>query len=206
MFSRRSLLAFLIGVAVLVQPVVGNGPGPDPQYTYEVTPINLSNDEEVESMYHLPSVAYGDSLKVELTRNAVNTTISRPEETTADALKSMTDVQFLADDAEDQYYRIDARVTNGTFRLDATPVSARMVAEELAVVPENAQTPVQEAMDGEITYFCQVPAALIAKDDRFLLVQSVETELVSDPLVVPKLIVYALGIALIVWAVVTSTK
>jgi hypothetical protein len=206
MFSRRSLLAFLIGVAVLVQPVVGNGPGPDPQYTYEVTPVSLSNDEMVESMYSLPEVAYSTGPKVEVTRNAVNTTVSRPEGTIDAALRSMTDVQFLADDVDDQYYRIDARITNGTFRLDATPVSARRVAEELVIAPENAHPLIQESMDGKTKHFRRVHATLVAKDDRFLLVQSVETELVPDPLVVAKLIVYTLGMSLIVWAVVTSTK
>lgn len=42
MISRRSLLAFLIGFVVLVHPVVGNGPGPDSRYTYDVTPVDLS--------------------------------------------------------------------------------------------------------------------------------------------------------------------
>lgn len=156
----------------------------------------------VESMYSLPAVAYGTGPKVEMTRNAVNTTVSRPEGAISGALRSMTDGQFLADDAEDQYYRVDARMTNGTFKLDAIPVSPRIVVEELAIAPEKAQMPIQETMNGKTTHSRRIPATLVAKDDRFLLVQPVETELVPDPLLVPKLIAYALGMALIVWSIV----
>jgi hypothetical protein len=205
MLSSRTFLAFLIGFVVLIHPVVGNGPGPDPQYTYEVTPINLSNDETVEAMYSLPAVAYGVGPQIEITKNAVNTTVSRPEGMIGHELRSMTDVQFLSDDAGDQYYRIDARVTNGTFKLDATPVSARMVAEELVIAPKEAPTLVQEVMNGTMTHWTKVPATLVAKGDRLLLVEPVETERVSDPWAVPKLIGYTLGVALILWAVVTAS-
>jgi hypothetical protein len=201
----RTFLAFLIGFIMLIHPVVGNGPGPDPQYTYEVTPINLSNDETVEAMYSLPAVTYGSGPQVEITRNVMNTTLSRPERIIDPALRSMTDGQFLADDAGDRYYRVDARITNGTFRLNATPVSARMVAEELAIAPEEAPTPVQEAMNGTMTHSTKVPVTLVAKADRLLLVEPVETERVSDPWAVAKLIGYALGVALILWAVVTAS-
>lgn len=80
-----------------------------------------------------------------------------------------------------------------------------MVAEVLAITPENAQILIQEVLNGKKNHTRRV-SALVAKDDRFLLVQPVKTELVSDPLVVPKLIAYALGVALIVWAVVTNKK
>ncbi|MFC6963001.1 hypothetical protein [Halocatena marina] len=201
MRSFRALFAFLIGFALLIQPVVGNGPGSDTQYTYEITPVNISDTESVESMYHLSAVVYGTDSQVGMTRAAASTTVSRPKETISPALSGLIDVQFLVDDTKDQYYRVDARIVDDEFRLGATPVSARTVAEELAVAPDTTPTTIREILNGEPAHFYRISPTLVAKDDRFLLVEPANTECVADPLAVPKLISYAFGAALMVWSI-----
>lgn len=201
MRSFHALFAFLVGFVLLVHPVVGNGPGSDTQYTYEITPVNISDNESVETMYHLPTVIYGTDSRVRMTRTAANTTVSRPKETISPALRGLFDVQFLADDTKDQYYRVDARIVDDEFRLDATPVSARTVAEELAVTPDTTPTTIREILNGEPAHFHRISSTLVAKDDRFLLVEPANTECVADPLAVPKLTGYAFGAALVIWSI-----
>lgn len=196
--SARTVVAFLVGVALLLQPVVGNGPGPDARYGYETTRVDLSNDETVEEMYRLSAVAYGTSERVEAVRAAANGTFARSESAVDPYVEDLTDARYVADDVRDRYYRVDARVTDGRFRLDATPVSAAEVARDLAVEADDAAPVVRDVLDGRTTASRRADATLVADDGRYLLVWVAVAERHSDPLVIPKVLGYALGVTLVV--------
>ena len=51
MTSTKQLVGLLIRLLTLIHPLVGNGPGPDTQYSYSVTDVNLTNGETVENLY-----------------------------------------------------------------------------------------------------------------------------------------------------------
>lgn len=204
MQSRVALLVIVVGVAVLTQPVVGNGPGPDRRYTYAGTEVNLTNDEAVEALYAHSMVEYGTGETLRPVREATNETVSRPLAAVPDPVRELTRVKFLADDVGDQYYRLDARVDGNQFRLDATRVSERAVAEELAVRPQDAPRTIRDALDGNESTFERVNATLVRTDGRYVLVRAVKTELVPDPYVLVKVPAYAVGLALVVLGLVAG--
>ena len=203
MVSSRVLLILLIGMAILTQPILGNGPGPDTEYTYEVAPLDFSDNEAVEVLYNHPEVVYGTNEQLDVTRNAANETVTRSEDAVSDSLRGLVDGRFLADDFEDQYYRLDGRIENGTFELDSDSVSARTVAVALAKSPENASQPIAAAVTGDRTSDTRVAGAVVRTDDDFVIVYPTESRPVSDPYAVPKIISYALAVSLIIWAGVT---
>ena len=194
--SRRILLV-LAGLAVLTQPVVGNGPGPDIDYTYEVTPVTLDDDESVAVLYEHPEVLYGTGGQVDFARDAVNETVVRPS-TVTDSLRTLTDTPYLADDVNDQYYRVDARITDGQFRLDTTPVSAREVASALAIDRSDAPPAITQALDGKTTVQRATNATLVTDGEEYTMVYVGDTESNPDPLAVLKVFAYALAIVAIV--------
>jgi hypothetical protein len=185
---------------ILAQPVVGNGPGPETQYTYEVEPIDLSNDESVEIMFEHPAVAYQRSSTVRVVRNAPTETFAEDAEIIAPELRDLTERRFFADDSGDQYYRVDARSTNGTFELDASPVSARVLVEELGVPLADAPEPIREAVEGDVRSRTKSAPAIVTDGDRALLVRVVDTESVPDKLALVKIPAYAVGVALVIYA------
>ena len=204
MVSRRVLAAFFLGVVILLQPIYGVGPGLNTQYTYDTTTIDLSDNESVGKMHQLPVTEYGTGVQLDATREAANTTVTYPDSDVPPDLRTLLDFRILADDFEDQYYRIDARITDGTYRLDATPVTANTVADELAIAPETAPQPVRAVLDDEMTSRSKAPPTLVEVDDRFVLVQPVDSEQVPDPYTIPKLVAYALALAAILWAVIAA--
>jgi len=200
MRSSRAFFALLLGMAILTQPILGNGPGPDTEYTYQVTPLDFSDNEAVESLYNHPEVVYGTNEQLDVTRNAANETFSRPEDAVSDAVRDLVDGRFLADDFGDQYYRLDGRIENGTFELDSDSVSARTVAVALAKSPENASQPIAAAVTADRTSDTRVAGAVVRTDDDFVIVYPTESRPVSDPYAVPKIISYALAVSFIIWA------
>ncbi|MFB6171592.1 MAG: hypothetical protein ABEJ23_03595 [Haloarculaceae archaeon] len=204
--SRRVALALLVGVLLLAQPVVGNGPGQDVRYTYAVTQVSVGSGEAVETMYHLPAVAYGTGSQLAAVRAAANDTYTRPVEAVDPAVRALTDRRFVADDAGDQYYQVEARVVNGTFELRARRAPPRDVAAALAVSPREAPPAVQDALNGDVQSPRKDPVTLVRSGDRFLLVRPVATEHVPDPLTLPKLFGYAVGIALLTWAALSWSR
>ena len=200
MRSSRAFFALLLGMAILTQPILGNGPGPDMEYTYQVTPLDFSDNEAVEDLYNHPEVVYGTNEQLDVTRNAANETFSRPEDAVSDAVRDLVDGRFLADDFEDQYYRLDGRIENGTFELDSDSVSARTVAVALAKSPENASQPIAAAVTADRTSDTRVAGAVVRTDDDFVIVYPTESRPVSDPYAVPKIISYALAVSFIIWA------
>jgi len=200
MVVPREALLLVIGLLLLAQPVVGNGPGPETQYTYEVEPVNLSNHESVEILFEHPAVAVQRSSTVRVVRNAATETFSEEAEIVAPELRDLVDRRFFADDSGDQYYRVDARITNGTFKLDASPVSARAVVEELGVSLTDAPEPIRAAVDGDVTSRTEAQATVVTDGDRALLVRVVDTESVTDRLAIVKIPAYAVGVALVIYA------
>lgn len=186
-----------------MHPVVGNGPGPDTRYSYSVTEVDLEDNETVENLYRAPSVTYGTGSQVEIVRDARNETLTRPKSTLESTVIDLTNVRYLADDVHDHYYRVHASVANGTFQLRATRVSARTVAKNVSVTPEEADPVIRNVLDGQQTVSKRVNATVVRQDDRYLLVRPVETKRVSDPFAVVKITGYALGIALIIGALVS---
>ncbi|GGN20039.1 hypothetical protein [Halarchaeum nitratireducens] len=199
MVSARTLLALLVGLAILTQPVVGDPPGLDTQYTYGATPFGADDGEAVHSLYHLPAVGYGVDSQLTVVRQAANDTVTRPVDEVPPEVERLTEVRFLADDRGDQYYRLDARIDGETFTLNATPVSARAVAADLAVAPADAPAPIRDALDGNATSRQSYPAAVLRTDDGYALVRTVATERVPDPYTVPKIAAYGFAVALVVW-------
>ncbi|QLC34322.1 hypothetical protein EFA46_008920 [Halarchaeum sp. CBA1220] len=200
MVSARTLLALLVGLAILTHPIVGDAPGLDTQYTYEATPVDLDDGETVQSLYHLPEVAYGVASQKTAVEQAANDTVTRPVSDVPPEVERLTDVRFLADDVGDRYYRVDARIDGDTFTLDATAVDARTVAAALAVAPADAPAVVRDALDGNATSSEELPATLVRTDGGYVLVRATGTTQVADPLTIPKLALYAVGISLLVWA------
>jgi hypothetical protein len=115
-------------------------------------------------------------------------------------LRDLIDRRFFADDDGDQYYRVDARITNGTFKLDATPVSERAVVDELGIPLSDASSPIRVAVDGDVTSLENAEPTIVADEDRALLVRIADTESVPDRLAIVKIPAYALGVALVIYA------
>ncbi|GAA0302506.1 hypothetical protein GCM10009066_15720 [Halarchaeum salinum] len=199
--SARTAVVFLVGLAILTQPIVGDAPGLEDSYTYGATPLALDDGETVATLHHHPAVGYGVADQLELVHRAANDTVSQPVDAVSPAVERMTSFRYLADDPGDQYYRINARVANGTITLDATPVSARTVAEDLAIAPADAAAPVRDALDGNATSHTKYPAALVRTDGGYALVRVVATERVPEPYIVPKIAAYGFAVALLVWGV-----
>lgn len=186
-----------------MHPVVGNGPGPDTQYSYSVTEIDVTDNETVGDLYRTPGVTYGFGSQVELVREARNETLTRPKSSLEPRVLDLIDVRYLADDVHDHYYRIHASVTNDTFQLEAARVSAKVVAKNVAVRPNEVDSVIRKVLNGQHTASKRVNATVVRQDDRYLLVRPVETKRISDPFAVVKIAGYALGIALIIGALVS---
>lgn len=201
--STKQVVGLLIGVLLVMHPVVGNGPGPDTQYSYSVTEIDVANKETVEDLYRTPSVTYGFGSQVELVREARNETLTRPTSSLEPRVLDLTDVRYLADDVHDHYYRVNAFVTNDTFQLQAARVSAKVVAKDLAVRADEANPVIRKVLDGQQTASKRVNATVVRQDDRYLLIRPVETKRVSDRFALVKIAGYALGIALIIGSLVS---
>ena len=194
--------AIVAGLAVLAHPLVGNGPGPDTRYEYSASTVDVTDDETVELLYEHPAVRYGTGQQVETVRTAANGTVVRRESAVDDDLLALTDRTYLADDVGDRYYRLDARVTDGQFRLDAEAVSAATVAAELAVDPDATPRTVQRALDGETTASTRVDATVVDTAGGYRLVRVVDQRQVPDPFAVPKVLAYALAVVAVVAAAV----
>lgn len=201
--SKKELAGILLGVLLVMHPVVGTGPGPDTQYSYSVTEVNLTNGESVEILYRSPNVTYGFGRQVEIIQNATNKTLTRPQSGLEPAVLDLADSRYLADDVHDRYYQIRASVTKDTFQLRATGISAKTVARNLAVRPEEAHPVVRKVLDGQQWVAERVNATVVREDGQYLLVRPVETKRVWDPFAVVKIAGYALGIALIIGALVS---
>lgn len=201
--SKKELAGILLGVLLVMHPVVGTGPGPDTQYSYSVTEVNLTNGESVEILYRSPNVTYGFGRQVEIIQNATNKTLTRPQSGLEPAVLDLADSRYLADDVHDRYYQIRASVTNDTFQLRATGISAKTVARNLAVRPEEAHPVVRKVLDDQQWVAERVNATVVREDGQYLLVRPVETKRVWDPFAVVKIAGYALGIALIIGALVS---
>jgi hypothetical protein len=196
-------------VTLLLAPFAGGGLGPRTVYDYDSRAVTLSNDETVEVLYELPRVAYGAGEPLRLVREAAaNGTVDRREGSVDQAVRNLTRYRFVADDFEDRYYRIGARVEDGRFVLNAARADPESIATAFAVPAAEAPGPVREALDeGSATSPRRVNSTLVESDgeagaaggtDAPTLVVRTGSERVGDPLAVPKVVSLALGVAAIV--------
>jgi hypothetical protein len=200
----RVVLAGLLGLALLAHPLVLGGPGPVTEYEYTATDLELTDDESVETLYHLPGVTYGRGPDTEAVRAADEEPFVRPVTALDPAVRNLTGSRFLADDPGDRYYRVDARADGETFRLNASVVPAEAVAQAFAVDPGNASAIVRDVLAGRLQHARQVPPAVVHRGGTdYTLVRVTDTVRVQDPLAIPKLAAFGAGLAALVWVGVT---
>lgn len=204
--SKWVLAGLVVGCLLLAHPLVGNGPGADTRYSYSTTEIDLTNSERVEALYHVPSVTYGTGTQVHAVMEARNSTYTRLKSAVSPKLRDLVDTWYLADDVHDQYYRVDAYVTDGEFRLRSGTVTENQIVEEIAVNPATADPVVWEILDGQRTASKRVNATVVKRDGHYLLIRPTQTNRVSDPLAIVKVAGYALGIALVIGALVYERR
>lgn len=141
---RRGVLLLLCSLCLLAQPVVGNGPGPDSQTVYTGEPV-APETEAVGGVLALHPGVNGDFIITGTVRRAANGTFERPAENVSGNLRALTDAEFYWDNRGQQYYAVNATVSDGIFRLRAEAVPARQVAEGLAVPVAEVSEPVARA-------------------------------------------------------------
>ncbi len=190
----------LCSLCLLAQPVVGNGPGPDPQTVYSGDPVDLET-EAAEGELALHPAVNGDFVITGTVRMAANGSFERPAANATANLRALLDAEFHWDSTSEQYYAIDATLTEGTYRLTAERVTARTVAEELAVPADEAPAPAARAARaadyravvdrGRTAPIDDRPTLVAAGGEYVFVTRSVEPA--PDPLRVAKLGGYALA-------------
>lgn len=197
---RRGALLLLCSLLLLLHPVVGNGPGPDPQTVYSGDPVDPETEAAEGELALLPAVN-GDFVVAGTVRMAANGTFERPAANATASLRALLDAEFYWDSTREQYYAIDATLTNDSYRLTAERVTARTVADALAVPAAEAPAPVARAASAD-DYRAVVDRGRSAPiDDRPTLVETGEgyvfvtraVEPAPDPFRVAKLAGYALA-------------
>lgn len=205
---RRGVLLALCSLCLLLHPVVGNGPGPDPRTVYTGEPVDLSTEAREGDLVFHPEVN-GDFVVAGSVRRAANDSFERPADGISGNLRTLTEAEFYWDGDAGQYYAIDAAVRVGTYRLEASPVDARTVAETLAVSADNADAPVARAarppgyravVNEGNTGPVSDDLTLVATDEGYVIVTRAY-EPAPDPFRVVKIAGYALAGAGIVLGV-----
>ena len=196
----RTLLALGVALALLLAPFAAGGLGPQTAYTYERQSLDFGNDETVETLYELPGVQYGTGESLRLVREAAaNGTVERDAEAVSPAVRNLTRYRFVADDFEDRYYRVGARIDDGRFVLNAARADPRSVVTAFAVPPAEAPRPVRRALDdAPVTSSRRVNSTLVDADGGPVLVVRTGSERRGDPLAVPKVASLALGVVVLV--------
>jgi hypothetical protein len=202
------VLLALCSLCLLLHPVVGNGPGPDPRTVYTGEPVDLSTEAREGDLVFHPAVN-GDFIVAGSVRMATNDSFERPADDISGNLGTLTEAEFYWDSDGAQYYAIDAAVRNGTYRLDSRPVDARTVAETLAVPAAEADEPVARAgrppdyravIDEGNTGPVSEDLTLVATDEGYVIVTRAY-EPAPDPFRFVKIAGYAVAGAGIVFGV-----
>jgi hypothetical protein len=201
--SARALLALGLGLALLLAPFAAGGLGTQTVYTYERQPLDFENDETVEHLYELPGVRYGTGEQLRVVREAADDgTVERREDAVSPAVRNLTRYLFVADDFEDRYYRVGARIEDGRFVLNAARADPASIVTAFGVAPADAPGPVRRALDeSPVTAPQRVNSTLVETDGGAVLVARTGSEQRGDPLAVPKVASLALGVALLVGGV-----
>lgn len=196
---RRGALLLLCSCCLLLQPVVGNGPGPDPRTVYGGDPVD-PEAEATEGALALHPAVNGDFVITGAVERAAVDPIGTAAANVSGNLRALTDAAFYWD-GDGQYYAVNATVTDGTYRLDARPVDARTALEALAVPADEADGPVASAarppdyravVDEGTDRTASADPTLVATDDGYALVTR-SYEPARDPLRPVKLAGYALA-------------
>lgn len=200
----------LLCLGLLLHPVVGNGPGPDPQTVYTGEPVDLSTEAREGRLVFAPGVN-GDFIVTGAVRRAANESYSRAADNVSGNLRALADQAFYWDRTGSQYYAIDAAIANGTFRLDARPVGPRTVADAVAEPPSNVREPVAAAARaddyrrvvdaGRTTPFGPEDPTVVKVDGEYVIVRRSLAD-ARDPYRFVKLGAYALvGAGLVLGAI-----
>jgi len=196
---RRGVLLLLCSCCLLLHPVVGNGPGPDPRTVYSGEPV-APGTEATEGALALHPAVNGDFVITGAVEGAVDDPIEAPAANVSGNLRALTEAAFYWD-GDGQYYAVNATVRNGTYRLAARPVDARTVVERLAVPATEVDGPVASAARGPdyravadegTDRTAASEPTLVATDGGYALVTR-SYEPVRDPLRPVKLAGYALA-------------
>lgn len=198
---RRGALLLLCSLLLLVgQPVVGDGPGPDPQTVYTGEPIDPET-EAAEGELALHPAVNGDFVITGTVRAAADGPFERPADNVSGNLRALTGAEFHWDSDGEQYFAVDATVQGDVYRLTADPVSARTVAESLAVPAGEAPAPVARAArsadyravadEGRTRPVDRDPTLVATGDGYVFVTRSVEPA--RDPYRTVKLAFYALA-------------
>jgi hypothetical protein len=194
------VLVFL-GVLVLAHPVVFDGPGPDPVYTYEASVVTESPDGADAVVEAVPraTLVYGTEARLVRAAAADPVTPSTPDE--RDAVERLAAVRYASDDVNPdggtQFYAVSVANDSGTLRLATAPVSAATVLDALAVSRSRLSEPLARALDGPYTTQQNVAPRVAAVDDSYVLITRT-ADVRPDPYRYHELAAYALAVASIV--------
>jgi hypothetical protein len=201
---RGAQLFLLVGLVAFAHPVVADGPGPDPVYTYESFDVDPQDTRTVRSLVELDERgAVVDGAAAEAVRRAEYDTYERNLGEMPSGVSALRGARYVAIDGEREFYLVTTRVHDGTLRIDATAVTTARVVDYLAVPSTTASETTQRAVaaDTVTTASLQEPQ-VVETDSGYVLVRQTDEELVSDPQLVPKMGLYTVGGAFVVGGVV----
>lgn len=198
--TRGAQLFLLVGVLVFAHPVVADGPGPDPVYTYESFDVHPTDTRAVHSVVELDrrgAVLDGDAADV--VRGAQFDTYETTVDAAPDDVTALRGDRYVAIANEREFYVVTVRVDGETLRLDAIAVSADRLLDYLSVSSVAAPDAVQRAVAaGSVTATVDHDPQVVETDSGYVLVRQTERDLVADPAFAPKVGLYAVGGALLV--------
>lgn len=192
---RGARLFLLVGLLVFAHPVVADGPGPDPVYTYESFAVDPADTRTVRAVVEVvPRGRVVDGPATETIRAAESDTYEASLDATPASVRQLRDTRFVAVDDEREFYLVTTRVRDGTLRLDATAVSAIRLVDALAVPSTAASKTVQRAVaGGAVTVEATVEPQVVETDTGYVLVRRTDTDAVADPDFVAKFGLYTVG-------------
>jgi hypothetical protein len=201
---RGARLFLLVGLLVFAQPVVGDGPGPDPVYTYESFAVDPTDAPTVRAVVQLvPRGRVVDGPATEAVRAAESGPYEAALDTAPTSVRQLRDARFVAVDGEREFYLVTTRVDEGMLRLEATAVSATRLVDALAVPSTDASETAQRAVaSGAVTAEATVEPQVVETDTGYVLVRRTDTDAVADPDFVAKFGLYTVGGLLLVGGVV----
>lgn len=197
---RGARLLLLAGLLVFAHPVVADGPGPDPVYTYESFDVDPADTRTVQAVVELDRRgAVLDGTAADAVREAQSETYETPVDAAPDGLAALRGDSYVAVANEHEFYVVTTRVQGETLALDATAVSADRLLGELSVSAAAAPDTVQRTVAaGSLTAEVDHEPQVVETGTGYVLVRQTDRDLAADPAFVPKVGLYAVGGALLV--------
>lgn len=202
--TRGAQLFLLVGLLVFAHPVVADGPGPDPEYTYESFEVDPTDTSAVRSVVALDSRgAVVDGPAAEVVRRAEYDTYEKTVADAPPAARQLRGDRYVAVADEREFYLVTTRVHDGTLRIDATAVTPTRLVDYLSVPSTAAADTVQRAVAaGTVTAESTTEPQVVETDSGYVLVRQTESDAVSDPNFVAKFGLYTVGGLFVVGGVV----